>query len=124
MMAGLFIYSYEAEFIEKHIKDNIITVQKPLISLSCILMIFYQFNYHILCQLDSIIIPPKKPKIQEATATASSASFLDIISNLTPRVNYQKTLNDKSDEFNFAIINVPHLESNLPTTSAYGVYIS
>jgi hypothetical protein len=23
MMAGLFIYSYEAEFIEKHIKDNI-----------------------------------------------------------------------------------------------------
>ena len=78
MMAGLFIYSYEAEFIEKHIKDNIITVQKPLISLSGILMIFYQFNYHILCQLDSIIIPPKKLRYKKQQQQLPLPHFLTL----------------------------------------------
>jgi hypothetical protein len=31
---------------------------------------------------------------------------------------------DKGDDYNFAIINCPHLDSNIPTAPAYGVYIS
>jgi hypothetical protein len=31
---------------------------------------------------------------------------------------------DKRDDFNFKIINFPNLCSNIPASSAYGVYIS
>jgi hypothetical protein len=34
-------------------------------------------------------------------------------------VNY-----DKREDFNFAILNFPHLDSNITTALAYGVYIS
>jgi hypothetical protein len=33
-------------------------------------------------------------------------------------------LYDKRDDCNFAIINITHLVSNIPTAPAYGVYIS
>ena len=33
-------------------------------------------------------------------------------------------LYDKRDDFHFAIINIPHFDSNILTTTAYGVYIS
>ena len=33
-------------------------------------------------------------------------------------------LYDKGDDSNFAIINIPHLDSNIPTAPAYEVYIS
>ena len=34
------------------------------------------------------------------------------------------TLHDKRDNFNFAIITFPHLDSIMPTAPEYGVYIS
>jgi hypothetical protein len=34
------------------------------------------------------------------------------------------SLYDKRDDCNIAIINIPHLDSNIPTSPAYGVYIS
>jgi hypothetical protein len=47
----------------------------------------------------------------------------DITSNDT---NGQPSIRryDKGDDYNFAIINCPHLDSNIPTAPAYGVYIS
>jgi hypothetical protein len=46
----------------------------------------------------------------------------DITSNDT---NGQPSIRryDKGDDYNFAIINCPHLDSNIPTAPAYGVYI-
>ena len=44
-----------------------------------------------------------------------------------PQILYQLStkLYDKGDDFNFAIINCPHLYSNIPNAPAYdGVYIS
>jgi hypothetical protein len=37
---------------------------------------------------------------------------------------FSTRLYEKGDNFNFDIINFPHLDSNIPTASAYGVYIS
>ena len=31
---------------------------------------------------------------------------------------------DKRDDFNFVIVNFPFLSNNIPSTSAYGVYVS
>ena len=33
-------------------------------------------------------------------------------------------LYDKHDDFDFTIVNFPHLSSNIPSSPAYGVYIS
>ena len=37
---------------------------------------------------------------------------------------YLTTVYDKRDDFNFCIVNFPHLSSNMPSKPAYGVYIS
>ena len=42
----------------------------------------------------------------------------DIHSHLSTRIY------DKRDDFDFEIINFPHLSSNIPTSPAYGIYIS
>jgi hypothetical protein len=63
---------------------------------------------------------PSNPDTTENHETASSTSSLDIYLNgqLSTR------LYDKRDDVNFTIINCPHLDSNIPTALAYGVYIS
>ena len=44
-----------------------------------------------------------------------------------PQMWYQRSsssrLYDKRDDYNFAIINCPHLDSSISTDAAYGVYI-
>ena len=50
---------------------------------------------------------------KETTETASSAPFLDIYL----KFDYIR-LYDKRVDFNFAIINFPHLDSNIPTAPA------
>ncbi len=39
-------------------------------------------------------------------------------------LKFRHTLRDKRDYFNFPIVNFPHLDSNIPVKSAYGVYVS
>ena len=68
-------------------------------------------------------IYPSELEIKETTETAASSSYLDCylyIDNgkLTTR------LYDKQGDFNFPIVNVPFLSSNIPSASAYGVDIS
>ena len=68
-------------------------------------------------------IYPRELERKETTETAASTSYLDCylyIDNgkLTTR------LYDKLDDFNFPIVNIPFLSSNIPSASAYGVYVS
>ena len=67
-----------------------------------------------------------KTKIEKKNKqTDSSASYLlTYTSILTHMANIQPASIAKRDHFNSAIINFPHFDSNIPTTPAYGVYIS
>ena len=61
--------------------------------------------------------------VKETTETAASSSYLDCYlyiesGKLTTR------LYDKRDGFNFPIVNFPLLSSNIPSATAYGVYVS
>jgi hypothetical protein len=61
----------------------------------------------------------------EIKDTTFSASFLDIYLKCDTNRQLSTGIYDKRDDFNFAIINVLHLDSNyMSTASAYGVYIS
>ena len=50
-------------------------------------------------------------------------TVLDIRLELDNEKLYTK-LYDKRDDFNFTIVNFPFLDSNIPASPAYGVYIS
>ena len=65
---------------------------------------------------------PAELEIKDTTESNISASYLDLLLSIGGTVNF--TLNDKRDDFNFHITNFPFLSSNIPTSPAYGVFIS
>ena len=95
---------------------------EPLISHTGILMTFYLsiildlqnfFHWYIL----------QSWKL-ETTDTASSASFLDLYLEFDDSSQLSTKIHHKRDDFNFKTINFPNMCSNIPSSPAYGVYIS
>ena len=53
-----------------------------------------------------------------------SASYLDLLLSIGRDGQLRTSLYDKRDDFNFHITNFPFLSSNIPSSPAYGVFIS
>ena len=70
------------------------------------------------------LIYPDELEIKDTTESDKSASYLDILLNINSNGRLSTLLYDKHDDFDFAIVNFPFLCSNIPLSSAYGVYIS
>ena len=68
-------------------------------------------------------IYPRELEIKETTETAASSSYLECYLYIDSR-KLTTRLYDKRDDFNFPIVNCPFLNSNIPSASAYGVYVS
>jgi hypothetical protein len=84
----------------------------------------FSFSHCIVC-LSSIYGFWLNPlEVKETTDTASSASFLDLYLEFDDSGQLSTKIYDKRDDFNFKIINYPNMCSNIPASSAYGVYIS
>jgi hypothetical protein len=115
LLADLFLYSYESEFLQKLVKDKKIHEARA-----------FNFTYRYIDDVLSInnsrfaefiiLIYPPELEVKETTDTASSASFLD-------SGQISTKIYDKRDDFNFKIINFPNMCSNIPVSPAYGVYI-
>ena len=65
-----------------------------------------------------------KKGLSETTDTASSTSFLDLYLEFDDSGQISTKMHNKRDDFNFNIINFPNMCSNIPSSPAYGVYIS
>ena len=63
-------------------------------------------------------------EVKEITDTALSASFSDLYLQFDDSGQLSTKICDKQDDFYFKIINFPNMCSNIPTSPAYGVYIS
>ena len=61
-------------------------------------------------------------ELKRTTETDSRLSYLDLEVNISDR--FTMAVFDKRDGFNFHIVNFPHMDSNIPSKPAYGVYIS
>ena len=74
--------------------------------------------------VDSIY--PGELEIKDITEFSMSASYLDIFLNIDIDINGKLTtqLYDKRDDFSFSTVNFPYLCSNIPSSPAYGVYVS
>jgi hypothetical protein len=70
------------------------------------------------------LIYPDELEIKDTTESDRSASYLDILLNIDSNGRMTTSLYYKRDDFDFAIVNYPFLCSNIPLSSAYGVYVS
>ena len=123
LLADLFLYSYESEFLQKLVKDKRIHEARA-----------FNFTYRYIDDVLSInnsrfaeflpLIYPPELEVKETTDTASSASFLDLYLEFDDIGQISTKIYDKRDDFNFKIINFPNMCSNIPASPAYGVYIS
>jgi hypothetical protein len=121
LLADLFLYSFEAEFIQKllHEKKKILAVAFSS-TFRCIDDVLFINNDQFHTYVDSIY--SNELEIKDTTECCTSASYLDILLKLDNNSKLQ--LYDKRDDFNFPIVNFTFLCSNIPISPAYGVYIS
>ena len=123
LLADLFLYLYESEFLQNLVKDKRIHETKA-----------FNFTYRYIDDVLSInnprfaefipLIYPPEMEIKETTDTASSASILDLYLEFDDSVQLSTEIYDKRDDFNFKIINFPNMCSDIPAPPGYGVYIS
>ena len=123
LLADLFFYSYEADFIQGFLKKN----EKKLAQ-SCNFTFLYIYDVLSLSnsRFDDFVdrIYPFELEIKDTTDTNRSASYLDLHLEIDGEGWLRTKLYDKRDDFNFLIVNFPFICSNIPAVPAYGVYIS
>jgi hypothetical protein len=116
----IFIFLYEAEFIQKLLHEK---------NLPLVVAFNSQFRYidnvlsinndHFHSYVDSIY--HNELEIKDTTESSTSASYF------VKHGCWRKTNSiewQKRDDFNFAIVNFPYTWSNIPLSPANGVYIS
>ena len=123
LLADLFLYSYENEFSDKHIKEDKRKLEESSISHIVTLM---TLSLSVIKDLREFIsdIYPKELTISETTESASVASYLDLLFTRDKNNNIATKLYDKHDAFCFHIVNFSFMSSNIPSVPAYCVYTS
>ena len=105
----MFIFSViKNEFLlfEKRMNDDVLSINNPDFE-----------NY--LGQMYPIEL-----EIKDTTERNTSASYLDLLLSIESDGQLRTSLYDQRDDFNFHITNFPFLSSNIPSSPAYGVFIS
>ena len=122
LVADLFLYCYERDFMIKLQRDSQTDVIAAFNNTSRYLDdIFNLDNPYFDSMMDSIY--PKELKLNKANSSDTSAAFLDLDLSIENGVISSK-IYDKRDDFNFKIVNFPHLDGDVPRATSYGVYIS
>ena len=113
LLADIFLYSYEAEFIQPLLS----TGRKQLVSR-------FNFTYRNIDDVFSINNPefenylgqmyPVELEIKDTTESNTSASYLDFLLSIGRDGQLHTSIYDKCDDFNFHITNFPFLSSNIP----------
>jgi hypothetical protein len=122
LLADLFLYSYEADFIQKLLHEK----NKPLAvafnsTFKYIDNVLSINNDQFHSYVDSIYL--SELEIKDTTESSTSASYLE---NVDAGGKLTTQLYDKRDHFSLTIVNFPYtcICSNIPLSPAYGVYIS
>jgi hypothetical protein len=125
LLADLFLYSYEADFIQGLLKKN----EKKL-DRYC----FY-FTFRDIDDVHSLnnsrfgdfvdCIYPIELEIKDSTDTDRSASYLDLHLAIDSERRLRTKPYDNRDNFNFPIVNFLYICSNIPAALHMGyIYIS
>ena len=97
-----------------------------------------QFNLTYTCRYINDVLPiinrdfenylgqmyPTELKIKDTTESKTFASYLDLLLSIGRYGKLRTSLYDKHDDFNFNNTKCPFLSCNIPSSPAYGVFIS
>ena len=122
LLADLFLYSYENEFL-----DNMVRSGHRRLARSFNLCYRYIDNLIVFNNkkfLDYLKeIYPSQLTVEKTNKSDHLADYLDLTFIIDSGGKLSTRLYDKRD-FDFHIVNFPHLSSNIPSGPSYGVYIS
>ena len=123
LLADLFLYSYESEFLDNMIRDGHRKLARSF-------NVCYRY-------IDDLIVFNNKKfgdyakeiyssqlTVEKANTSDYLANYLDLIFIIESNNRLYTTLYDKRDDFDFHIVNFPFLSSNIPSSPSYGVHIS
>ena len=123
LFADLFLYSYEAEFVQGLLKSG-----KKQLAQS------FSFTYRYIDDVLSLnnskfsdyldFIYPSELGIKDTTESTKSTPYFDCLLEIDNSGKLSTKLYDKRDDFNFPLVNVPFLCDNIPASPAYGVFVS
>jgi hypothetical protein len=84
-----------------------------------------QYNYTVLLETGDFVdrIYHIEHEIKDTTVTATSASYFHLYLDIDNEGPYRTKLYDKWDDFNFLIVNIPVIWSNILAAPVYAVYI-
>ena len=123
LLADLFLYPYENEFLDKLIKEGERKLARKFYLPYRYMDGLISFNNKRFKEFISDIYP-KELTISETTESTSVASYLDLLFTRDKSNNITTKLYDKRDAFGFHIVNFPFMSNNIPSAPAYGVYAS
>ena len=100
LLADLFVYSYESEFLQKLVKDKKIHEARAFNLTYRYIDDVLSINTSRFAEFLPLIYPPEL-EVKETTDTASSASFLDLYLEFDDSGQLSTKIYDKRDDFNF-----------------------
>jgi hypothetical protein len=122
LLADLFLYSYEAEFIQKLLHEKKKSLAVAFNSTFCYIDdVLSTNNNHFHSYVDSIY--PIELDIKDTTECSTSASYLDVLLKLDTNGKLRLSFMINGTISIFPSSNFPYLCSNIPASPAYGVYI-
>ena len=122
LVADLFLFCYERDFMLSLLEENQSGVIEAFNSTSRYLDDLLNIDNNFFDSLVNRIYPSELP-LNKANVSDAEASILDL--HLSISDGFVKTkIYDKRDDFDFAIVNFPFLDGDVPRSASYGVYIS
>ena len=117
LVADLFLFCYERDFMLSVSKDNQSDVIEAFNSASRYLDDLLNIDYDF---FDSTVnrIYPSELQLKKANVSDTEASFLDL--HLSISYGFVKTkIYDKQDDFGFDIVHFPFLDDDVPRSTSY-----
>ena len=122
LVADLFLFCYERDFMKDLSSDNQADVIKAFNSTSRYLDDLLNIdNPYFEGMVNQIY--PSELQLNKANTSGTEAPFLDCHLSISNGYVSSK-IYDKRDDFDFDIVNFPFLDGDLPRRPSYGVYIS
>ena len=118
LSADLFLFCYERDFMDNNQTDIIEAFNSTSRYLDDLLNIDNPYFEQMVSQ-----IYPTELQLNKAKSSDTEALLLDLNLSIANGIVSSK-IYDKRDDYNFAIVNFPFLDGDVPRSPSYGVYIS
>ena len=123
LLADLFLHTFEYDFMVKTMKQDITKAIQFSNTFRYIYDLFSINNMDFGNYISAIY--PSELQLTVTSISSNEVCYLDThIKTGSTNTPFRISIYDKRDDFTFRIVNFPQMDSNIPTTPAYGVYIS